>query len=261
MSHIVNIDTSKGNSQFQEIPSGFFNNLKRLGKIFGVTWRHVIEMNREAKENRLSKEALRGHTLSWGLRMLELLHVSVKVVGEPATDEPMLFLGNHISYIDIPLLMAYAPVVFVAKKQVGYWPIFGDACRAVGVVLVDRDSKKSREVTGELVAQAITTGKQSVAVFPSGTTCINEKKPWRWGAFRIAQTHGITVQPFRLTYLPMRTAAYIDDDAFVPHLWHLLNEPRIRVKLEFHPPVKITDAEADCEKWYRWSRELDLPTL
>ena len=124
--------------------------------------------------------------------------------------------------------------------------------------MVDRDSRTSRQATGELVAQAIVKGRQSVSVFPSGTTCIDEKKAWRWGAFRLAQEHNIPVQPFRLSYLPMRTAAYIDDDSFVPHLWHLLNEPRIKVKLEFHPPVAITDPEMDCEKWRQWSRQIEV---
>ena len=186
--------------------------------------------------------------------MLDLLNVELEVMGTPVCDRPVLFLGNHIGYIDIPLLMAQAPVVFVAKKQIGSWPIFGEACRALGMVMVDRDSKSSRETIGDRVSETIHKRGQSIALFPSGTTCISEKTSWRWGAFRMAQKEAITVQPFRITYSPLRTAAYIDDDSFVPHLWQLLKEPKVNVKLEFHPPVEITDPEADCEKWYRWSR-------
>lgn len=229
--------------------------LLRLGKIFGMSIRHLLDIKRDAKSQRLSKMTQAEHLSQWGKRMLSLLNVQVEVVGEPVRDRSLLYLGNHISYIDIPLLMGYAPVVFVAKKQIGKWPIFGEACRTIGVVMVDRDSKSSREATTDSVAEAIQKGKQSVAIFPSGTTSIDEKKEWRWGAFRMAQKEAIPVQPFRISYSPLRTAAYIDDDSFMSHLWRLLRETRVKVKLEFHPPVTITDPQADCEKWYQWSRE------
>ena len=166
----------------------------------------------------------------------------------------MLFVGNHLSYLDIPVLLSQSPVAFVAKKQIGTWPIFGDACRTIGVVLVDRQSKDSREKTSGQIADAVRNRRQSVAVFPSGTTCLDETKPWRWGVFKIAKDYGIPLRPFRLKYTPRESTAFVGDSYFVPHLWTLLDEPKITATIEFHDPVMVYEPEAEANKWWAWTR-------
>jgi 1-acyl-sn-glycerol-3-phosphate acyltransferase len=228
----------------------------RFQKIFTVTLNR-IRLIQQAEKRADFVQALRhGHMKLWGEEMLRLLNVEVSTQGEPVVDRPIMFVGNHISYIDIPLLMAVVPVVYVAKTQLGKWPVIGKACRTARVVMVNRDSKDSRGETARAVSKCILETQQSVALFPSGTTRLDESRPWRWGAFKIAQEYGIPIQPFRLSYTPLRTAAFIDDDGFVPHLWRVLGQEKIVAKLHFHPPVMIEDAEKDCEQWWRWSRGL-----
>ncbi len=228
--------------------------LSRFRKIMGITVTRANQIVKAEKQPGFVTSVRHQIMQDWGQEMLELLRVEVKVQGDAVTDRPILFVGNHISYLDIPLLMAKVPVVFVAKKQLAAWPIFGKACRAAGVVMVNRDSKDSRSDTAEKVGKCIHEGKQSVALFPAGTTRLDESRPWRWGAFKIAQQYGIPVQPFRLSFNPLREAAFIDDDSFVPHLWRLLGEPKIQAKIHFHPPIQVEAPEADAEKWWRWSR-------
>ena len=83
-----------------------------------------------------------------------------------------------------------------------------------------------------------------------------ETKPWRQGPFVIAKEIDCWVQPFRLTYRPLRTAAYIDRDFFPVHLYNLFKQVSVQAFIEFHPPVKIKgDVGKQCEKWAEWSRQ------
>jgi 1-acyl-sn-glycerol-3-phosphate acyltransferase len=192
---------------------------------------------------------------AWGEEMLATLRVRIEATGDREFREPALLVGNHVSYLDIPLLMTQLPVVFVAKSQIGKWPVFGEACRSVGTVFVERESGHSRKLAGEAIGPYIRREHRSVAIFPSGTTTVDEAKPWRWGAFLIAKRYDIPVRPFRLKYTPLRRAAFIDADIFPVHLWQLINAGEIRAEIEFHAPVRVGDPEADAERWWRWSRE------
>ena len=54
-----------------------------------------------------------------------LIGVRIRQKGALRKGEPVLILSNHVSWLDICVISAAAPVVFVAKKEVGQWPIFG----------------------------------------------------------------------------------------------------------------------------------------
>ncbi len=195
----------------------------------------------------------------WAGKMLNTLGVEVTSKGEPARSGT-LFVGNHVSYLDIPLLMSQVPVVFIAKKELSTWPIFGTALKSVDTLFVDRSEVRSRKEAAEKVGPIIKETGQSVAIFPSGTTKIQEEKPWRWGAFLVAKRSGVPIQPFRLTYQPLRETAYIDDDFFPTHLWRLLGCRPIRAQIEFAEPFLVQDPEAEALKWWSWTKELVTPS-
>lgn len=192
----------------------------------------------------------------WAFETLRKFKVSMEVVGQISHQKPMLYLGNHVSYFDIVLLMATVPSIsFVAKKELSHWPLFGHAARATKTIFVQRENTDSRKKARQAIEEGLQR-KQRIVLFPSGTTCINEKKPWRRGAFEIAQQNNVLVQPFRLTYNPLRPIAYIDDDFFPLHLYNLTRLQSIKAKIEFHPPITIENAEQDCEKWQQWTQDI-----
>jgi len=211
---------------------------------------------------RLLRQSLRGEISieeakrKWSLEVFSLVGVHLKVVGKVSESRPTIFVGNHLSYLDIPLLMAQAPFVsFVAKVELARWPIFGRGMRVAGTIFVKRDSVQSRGEVKETLLRAIRDEKKSMAVFPSGTTRLTEDKEWKPGAFRLAQEAGVPVQAFRIRYAPLRKAAFIDDDGFVSHLFALCREGGVRAEIEFAPPELVTDYKASIAKWYAWSRE------
>ncbi|MEZ4750927.1 MAG: lysophospholipid acyltransferase family protein [Bdellovibrionota bacterium] len=189
----------------------------------------------------------------WAKEILNLLRVQWEVRGQ-TDDNPVLLLGSHVSYLDIPLLLSATHTSFVTKEEIKQWPIFGNAARRMDSVFLNRGSKDSRKRVGDAVYEHVCVRKRRLTIFPSGTTCINEEKEWRWGAFRIAAEYDLRVQPFRILYTPARLAAFIGSDSFVPHLFNLVRQNGLRAVLEFHEPVKITHPEKDCRKWQRWAQ-------
>lgn len=193
--------------------------------------------------------------LQWAQEFLSRLRVELEICGEISEQQSLLFLGNHISYLDIPLLMSTVRgLSFVAKEEISAWPVIGAAAKKVETVFVKRESGSSRKMARQSIQEALEKG-QRVALFPSGTTCLYENKSWRKGAFEIAHEQDLFFQPFRISYSPLRAVAYIDDDFLPVHLYNLLGHERIHAKIEFHEPVKIKDPIADCEYWQNWTRE------
>jgi 1-acyl-sn-glycerol-3-phosphate acyltransferase len=190
----------------------------------------------------------------WARNILSRLNVEVQILGHPEAHDSMLFVGNHISYLDIPLIMSAATKIsFVAKQELNSWPVFGSAARIIDTVFVKRSDKFSRLHAKKSVATALELGKR-IVVFPSGTTCMHEHKIWKKGSFEIANELNIWIQPFRISYSPLREVAYIDNDFFPLHLYELCKHKKITAILEFHKPVKINNPIIDCAYWQDWSR-------
>lgn len=191
---------------------------------------------------------------SWAEEMLSRLGVKVQITGPISLKPGLLYVGNHMSYLDIPLLMAAAPsIAFVAKKEIGDWPLFGDGARALETIFVQRENAENRGLARQTIAATLAEGRR-VAVFPSGTTSLDEGKVWRRGVFEIAQAQKTEIQPFRIRYSPLRTAAFIDKDALIPHMSKLMTERGVSAQIEFHAPVPVRDAARCCERWQSWTR-------
>lgn len=190
----------------------------------------------------------------WANEILSRLKVQVQQIGTPSNEPQILFVGNHISYLDIPVLMSQVKdVSFVAKIELQRWPVFGAAAEKANTIFVKRENNGSRKAAKETIEKSL-VDRMRVALFPSGTTSMNEAKPWRKGAFEIAQKTNSYIQPFRITYKPLRAVAYIDQDFFPTHLYKLCYYDQIETKIEFHDPVKVTDPEQDAVKWQNWSK-------
>ena len=100
-------------------------------------------------------------------RCVEILHLQVNRFG--ALPGSGLIVANHLSYIDIILLAAQRPCVFVSKSEVGSWPIFGQCARLGGTIFVDRKHRSDVAGVAELMRAALDEGLL-VVLFPEGTS-------------------------------------------------------------------------------------------
>jgi 1-acyl-sn-glycerol-3-phosphate acyltransferase len=182
-------------------------------------------------------------TREWAQGVLKDLNVSVNVEGKPTT-EAAIFVGNHLSYIDIIALYSVQHLCFVAKSEVGTWPIIGEGTRIAGSIFVERGSPRSRIETAETLGRVVAEEGRKVCIFPEGTTSI-EGKNWRRGVFRVAQDKKLIMQPMGFVYEPIRRAAYIDDDTLFFHMWHLIQAEPTKLTIRFFEPRQIQNADED----------------
>ncbi len=181
-----------------------------------------------------------------------LLGIGLKVAGKPVKKGPVLYVVNHTSYADIPVLGALLEACFVAKAEVAGWPLFGLCAKISGTVFVDRNPRLAVRQS-ELLKARLTAG-DSLVLFPEGTSSDgNFVLPFRSALFSAAAIRigdrPVVVQPVSVAYthldgIPMGRHlrpffAWYGDMEMAGHLWQLLGIGRSRVEVRFHDPVSL----------------------
>jgi len=167
------------------------------------------------------------------------LGLNVTAHGQPSPS-PALFVCNHVSWCDIPVLGGVLPARFLSKSEVGQWPLIGFLARQAGTVFIKRGGGKISGIVDQL--SDILAGGQSVMVFPEGTTSTGiTVLPFHGRLLRAAQIAGTPIQPVSIVYRRGRAqdhlAPFINDDEFLGHLWRLLRQPPPTVDVLLHPPI------------------------
>jgi 1-acyl-sn-glycerol-3-phosphate acyltransferase len=185
----------------------------------------------------------------WAEMVLKTFDLELTVVGNPPKNGACLLVGNHISYFDIPALMAARPeVTFIAKRDILLWPIIGSGAAAAGTIFVKRAQGSDRRSVRNRVLKGFKEENQ-IVVFPSGTTTLTENKLWKKGIFEIAKEAGVPIQLFRLEYELLREAAYIDDDQLFAHMKNFVRLRRSRVTLRWlERYAEVTEPQSFAEE-------------
>jgi len=141
---------------------------------------------------------------AWAKAILAMAGVRLCVEGrervDPAT--PIIYMANHASMIDIPLLIAALPghLRFVFKKSLLWAPFVGPVIYAMGMVPIDRGGGQQK--ASESLARAgrqIRKGK-AVLIFPEGTrTRTGEMLPFKKGGFYLAIQERIPIVPVSIS--------------------------------------------------------------
>ena len=97
------------------------------------------------------------------------LRISAEVVGEFPQDIPMLVVTNHIGQFDPWVVGSRFDFAFVAKSEMGSWPVLGAIFRAVGMIFVDRKKTMTTVGTVNEIQDRMRDGIP-VLIFPEGTT-------------------------------------------------------------------------------------------
>jgi len=151
---------------------------------------------------------------------------------------------NHVSYLDILVLLAVSPVRFVAKDEVRSWLIIGWIAQAIGCVFVKREDKKSRAEARAALAQVETF--PPVALFPEGKRGPGDTLlPFRYGAFEIAFQGRAAFLPCLISYEPLEVAIWRRGEHFVRALWRLATfAGPVKSKLSTMQPI-VPDVDDD----------------
>ncbi len=111
--------------------------------------------------------------------------------------QPVIFMSNHESQMDPPVLVAALPVpaVYIAKQELKYLPFIGWAAWAAGVIFIDRrDRERALRSIHEAALQI--HGGKSVVIFPEGTRSrTGQLLPFKKGGFALALDAGVPIIP------------------------------------------------------------------
>ncbi|HWJ99618.1 MAG TPA: 1-acyl-sn-glycerol-3-phosphate acyltransferase [Xanthobacteraceae bacterium] len=136
---------------------------------------------------------------------LKLFGVRVEVRGSPTKDRPLLFVANHSSWLDHLILSGTTPVVFIAKKEIASWPVFGLLAKLQRSVFVDRERRHKTGAVTQEISTRLTNG-DPVVLYGEGTTGDgNRVLPFRSA---LLGAMGMTVGPGENGYLQPVSIAY-----------------------------------------------------
>lgn len=181
--------------------------------------------------------------LTWRFmrRLQAALPFSVQVRGR-LPDTPVLWLANHVSWVDIAVLGTLRPLSFLAKAEVAAWPLAGWLARQAGTLFIRRGGGDSLDL-GRQLAGHLQHGHH-LAIFPEGTSSDGS------GVLRFhprllaaAVDSGAAVQPVALRYRRAGArdalAPFVGDDELPAHLLRLLSAERAVVEVTLLEPIAV----------------------
>ncbi|MFN7173651.1 MAG: lysophospholipid acyltransferase family protein [Thermaurantiacus tibetensis] len=179
------------------------------------------------------------------------LGVEVLMRGEPASGG-VLYVANHLSWLDILVLGSRLDGAFVAKHEVGRMALVNLLAGLRETIYVERERRSRAAVQAGVVAERLRAGG-NVILFPEGTSNDGVRiYPFKSTLFAGLELAGeARVQPVTIAYtalngLPLTRnrlleLAWIGDMELAPHALDVSRLGRVRAEILCHPPVRPAD--------------------
>ncbi len=176
---------------------------------------------------------------TWARGLAWILNVEIKVSGNQLKP-PVFLVSNHLSYLDIIVLLSVVDGFFVAKSEVASWPILGFLARSTGTLFIDRSRKSDLRRVTPLIEEILDSGS-NVFVFPEGTSTQGEEVlPFKPSMFEAAIRGKVPVSAASLTYStpsdgpPAHLAVcWWGDMTFLKHCYELVGLKAIQATVTF----------------------------
>lgn len=184
-----------------------------------------------------------------------LIGVEVRVIGHPVQDgkRRVVFVSNHSSWVDIPVVGGVLKGRFVSKAEVGRWPVISVIARLGRTVFITRSRSA---ITRERDAmRTVLEAGDNLILFPEGTSSDGSRVlPFRTSFFTLAETATAEeqaalplIQPVSVVYdrlggLPAGRAsrpvfAWYGDMDIVSHFRRLTQHLGLRATVLIHAPL------------------------
>lgn len=177
----------------------------------------------------------------WARVALRVMGIRVTRDGD-APRPPFFLVSNHLSYIDVLVLWSQVDVYFLAKSELGGWPVLGPLIRAAGTLFIDRSKARGVLPAIEAVREKLSLDCGTL-VFAEGTSSSGESLlPLRTNLFEVPARGDFPVRVACLHYAtddprhpPRMEVAWWGDMAFGGHFYRLLTMRRVRARVRFAP--------------------------
>ena len=193
--------------------------------------------------------------LYWAI-FTRLMGIKVRVIGTAVRrpgSRPVVYVSNHSSWVDVPVVGGVLQGCFVAKGDVATWPVISMIARLGRTVFVSR-SRASTGKEREAMRLVLKAG-DNLILFPEGTSSDGSRVlPFRTSFFALAEAGGgedpmalPMIQPVSVVYdrlggLPAGRAsrpvfAWYGDMDIASHFWRLSQHTGLRATVLLHAPL------------------------
>lgn len=184
-------------------------------------------------------------------RLVAALPFDVEVTGR-LPKRPMLWLSNHVSWTDIPLLGMLMPLSFLSKAEVRHWPLAGWLASQAGTLFIRRGAGDAQYLRTQIGRQL--SAERPLLIFPEGTTGTGRAlRPFHSRLLAGAIDTGTPVQPVAIEYrrdgAPDDVAPFVGEDDLLGHLLRLLALPRGQVRIHLLEPIASAGVERAVLAW------------
>ncbi|MDD3020533.1 MAG: lysophospholipid acyltransferase family protein [Alphaproteobacteria bacterium] len=185
----------------------------------------------------------------WHKGVCKIIGLKTEICGVPVHGTQLIFISNHLSYLDIPVIGSYLLASFIAKEDVAHWPVIGFLSKVQQTAFISRTSAHARKVANALYSM-LKQGK-SLILFPEGTSSAGTGVlPFKSSLFSLSMPKDmapIPIQPFILELVSVNGLpptsqnrdiyAWYGDMDFGPHIWEFLKNKGATVRLTFLPVI------------------------
>lgn len=182
----------------------------------------------------------------WQGTLMRIFGLRLQRIGTPLPGA-VVFVANHVSWIDISVLHSQRVMGFVAKREIAGWPLVGWLAAKGQTIFHQRGSTESLGgVLQEMLARL--RGGQAVGVFPEGRTRGGDEiGPFHARIFQAGVEAGVPVQPVALRYgergCAQTVVAFGLRESFFANFIRVLGEPSRVAEVHFLAPIAATDVE------------------
>lgn len=182
-----------------------------------------------------------GMNYRWSRALMALCGVSTQVQGKPVRHGAVLWVANHVSWVDIFVLNSVRPTSFIAKSEIRGWPVIGWLVAGAGTVFIERGRRHAVRAVGHEMKKRFDNG-EVVGLFPEGTTSPGyDVAPFHSSLFDAAIRAQVDIQPVALLFHHRGRrsdgAAFVGEQNLVQNLWFLLTNSQVSVTTVFLPVI------------------------
>lgn len=190
--------------------------------------------------------------------MCEIFGLRVKFSGQQCHVRPVLFVGNHISYLDI-FALGSIRAFFIAKSEVASWPLLGTYARFQNTLFFERKGGRAKAQIARM--QAHLAKGESLVLFAEGTSTEGAHvEPFKSSLIEAANLPSelsdrrVSIQPLTIAYTH-QAGVRMDQVARDHYAWYgtmpfgshaaaLLSLSPVDVKVHFHPVCYLDQFES-----------------
>ena len=179
----------------------------------------------------------------WSGTLVRLFGFRIRTFGQPLPGAVM-YVANHVSWLDIELMHSQRAISFVAKSEIAKWPLVGWLATRAGTIYHRRGNSDSMSAVMGRVVERLRQG-EPVGIFPEGGTGRGDQvRTFHARIFQSALDAEVPVQPVALRYgrdgrqdlsMPFGT-----NESFFSNLLRILGNPSMDAEVHFLESVEAT---------------------